>query len=116
MSLRNFNQIVYLRKNDILVYYTLFFIRIRKFCLKLAVLNSLTEPCNATKKNARLSTIKTYYFISFIFFLFSSAHRQPLGGVLQKSCSATVLKPIKKIPAKEFNFSLKLHASSLQLY
>ena len=66
------------------------------------------------------STIKIHYFISFILFLSSSAHRQPLGGVLQKSHSVTVLKPIKKfdqkIPAKEFNFSLKVHASSLQLY
>ena len=39
---------------------------------------------------------KTHYFISFILFLSSSAHRQPLGGALQKSGSATVLKPIKK--------------------
>ena len=78
-------------------YITIFFlIRIRKFCLMLAVLNFLTEPCNATKKNARLGAIKAYYLISFIFFLLSTAHRQPLGGVLQKSCSATVLKPIKK--------------------
>ena len=88
-----------------------FFIRTSKFCLSLAVLNyfsflrlkcskfafiSPTEPFNATKKNVRLSTIKTHYFISFILFLSSSAHRQPLGGVLQKSGSATVLKPIKK--------------------
>ena len=54
------------------------------------------EPCNATKKNIRLSTMKTHYFISFICFLSSSAHRQPPGGVLQKTGSATVLKPIKK--------------------
>ena len=78
------------------------------------------EPCNTTKKNARLSTIKANYFSSFILFLSSSAHRQSLGGVLQKSRSSTVLKRIKKfdqkIPAKELNFSLKLHASSLQLY
>ena len=39
---------------------------------------------------------KAHYFISFIFFLSSSAHRQPLGGVLQKDGSATVLKPIKQ--------------------
>ena len=38
----------------------------------------------------------THYFISLIFFLSSSAHRQPLGGVQQKSGSATVLKPIEK--------------------
>ena len=37
---------------------------------------------------------KTHYLISFIFFLSSSAHRQPLRGVLQKG-SATVLRPIK---------------------
>ena len=30
---------------------------------------SSTELCNATKKNVRLSTIKTQYFISFILFL-----------------------------------------------
>ena len=55
---------------------------------------------------------ETHYFISFILFLSSSAHKQSLGGVLQKIGSATVLKPIKKILAKEFNFSLKLQASS----
>ena len=69
--------------------YTLFFIRTSKFCLRLAVLKffpflrlkcsyivliSPTEPCNATKKNARMSTIKTHYFISFILFLSSSTH------------------------------------------
>ena len=58
------------------------FIRTSKFCLRLTVLNflsflrlkccefvpiSLTEPCNTTKKNVRLSTIKTLYFISFFF-------------------------------------------------
>ena len=48
------------------------------------------------QRRMSLSTIKTHYFISFIFFLSSSAHRQPLGGVLQKIGSATVLKPIKK--------------------
>ena len=60
------------------------------------VLISPTEPCNATEKNVRLSAIKTHYFISFILFLSSSAHRKPLGGVLRKIGSATVLKPIKK--------------------
>ena len=107
-------------------HYTLFLIRTSKFCLRLAVpyffsflrlkcsvcvLISRTEPCNAAKKNVRLTTIKTHCFISFIFFLSSSAHRQRLGSVLQKSRSATVLKPIKKfdqkIPAKEFNFPSK---------
>ena len=39
--------------------------------------------------------MKTPYFISFIIFLSSSTHRQPLGRVLQKIGSATVLKPIK---------------------
>ena len=88
-----------------------FFIRTSKFSLRLTVLNffsflrlkysqfvliSPNEPCNATKKNVRLSTIKAHYFISFILFLSSSAHRQPLGGVPQKSGFATVLKPIKK--------------------
>ena len=85
--------------------YILFFIRASKFCLSVAVLFvifvifvliSPTEPCNTTKKNIRLSTIKIHYFISLIFFLSSSARRQPLGGVLQKIGSATVLKPIKK--------------------
>ena len=47
--------------------------------------NFLTETCNATKKNVRLSTIKTHNFLSFILFLSSSARRQPLWGVLQKS-------------------------------
>ena len=61
-------------------------------------------PNNATKKNVRLSTIKTHYFIFFILFLSSSSHKQPLGGALQKIGSATELKPIKKTPAKEFNF------------
>ena len=87
--------------------HTLFFIRTSNFCLRLAVLifffhiwgwnvlHFLTEPCNATKKNVRLSTIKTHYFIPFILFLSSSAHRQPPGGVLQKIDSATVLRPIK---------------------
>ena len=66
------------------IYYTLFFITTSKFCLRLAVLNifsflrlkcsefvliSPTEPCNATKKNVRLSTIKTHFhfFHSFSF-------------------------------------------------
>ena len=48
------------------------------------------------QKNVSLSTIKTHNFISFILFLWSRAHMQPLGGVLQKIGSATVLKPIKK--------------------
>ena len=55
-----------------------------------------TETCNATKKNVRLSTIKTHDFISFILFLSSSAYRQAMGGVLRKVGSATVLKPITK--------------------
>ena len=105
---------------------TLFFlIRTSKFCLRLAVLNffhfwgwnvliSPTEPCNATKKNVRLSTIKAHYFISFILFLSNSPHRQPLGGVLQKISFATVLKPIKKCLRR--SFSLKLQASNLQLH
>ena len=38
---------------------------------------SPTEPCNATKKNVRVSTVKTHYFIPYILFLSSSAHRQP---------------------------------------
>ena len=91
--------------------YTLFFIRASKFCLRLAVLNfflflklkfsqfvlnSPTGPCNATKKNVRLSIIITHYFIPFILFLLSSAHRQALGGVLQKIGSTSVLKPITK--------------------
>ena len=96
------------------LFYTLFFlIRTSKFCLGLAVLNfffffifgaemflicsyfpNWTLQC--TEENVRLNTIKTHYFISFILFLSSSAHRQPLGGVLQKIGSATVLKPIKK--------------------
>ena len=91
--------------------YTLFFIRTSKFCLRLTVLNYFsflrlkcsqfvlicpTGPWNGTKKNARLSSMKTHYFISFILFLSSSTHRQPLGGVLQKLDSATVLNPVKK--------------------
>ena len=48
------------------------------------------------KDDVRLSDIKAHYFISFILFPSSRAHRQPLGGVLQKIGSATVLKPIKK--------------------
>ena len=112
---------------------TLFFLLIRtsKFCLRLAVLNffsilrlkcskfvviSPTEPSNATKKNVRLSTIKTHYFIFFILFLSSSTHKQPLGGVLQKNWFCSCAKANQKIPAKEFNFSLKLRASSLQFY
>ena len=65
---------------------------------------SPTEPCNATKSNVRLSIIKTHYFISYILFLSSSAHRQPLGGVLQKSGSPTVLNPIKKYLQRSPNF------------
>ena len=99
--------------------YTLFFIRTNKFCLSLAVLNyfsflrlkcskfafiSPTEPFNDTKKNVRLSTMKTHYFISFILFLSSSAHREPLGGVLQKTGSATVLKPTKKCLQRSWIF------------
>ena len=107
-----------------------FFVRTSKFCLRMAVLDffsflrlkcsqfvvSPTEPCNPTKKNARLSTIKTHYFTSFILFLSSSAHRQPLGGVLRKKRFCNFAKINEKIPATEFNFSLELHASSLQLY
>ena len=106
---------------------TLFFLLIRtsKFCLRLAVLNffsilrlkcskfvviSPTEPSNATKKNVRLSTIKTHYFIFFILFLSSSTHRQALGGVVQKKWFCNCAKANQKIPAKEFNFSLKLRA------
>ena len=48
------------------------------------------------QKNVRLNTVKTHYFISFILLLSSSAHRQPLGDVLQKIGSAPVVKPIKK--------------------
>ena len=88
-----------------------FFIRTSKFYLRLAVLIffqflrlkssyfvliSPTEVCNGTKKNVRLSTIKTRYFIFLVLSLSSSAHRQPLGVVPQKIGSATVLKPIKK--------------------
>ena len=73
------------------------------------------EPCNATKKNVWLSTIKTHCFTSFILFLSSSTHRQQLG-VLQKKRFCNCAINNQKIPAKEFNFSLKLHASSLQLY
>ena len=85
---------------------TLFFIWTSKFCLRLAVLNFFfsflrlkcsyfpTEPCNATKKNVRVSTIKTRHFISLILFPLCSAHR--LRGVLQKIGSGTVIKPIKK--------------------
>ena len=104
-----------------------FFIRTSKCCLRLAVINfffifeanmllicsyfpNWTLQCQ--KKNVRLSTIKTHYFISSILFLSSSAHRQPLGGVLQKSRSATVLKPIKKfdqkILAKRAQFFIKV--------
>ena len=65
--------------------HTLFFIRTSNFCLRLAVLifffhiwgwnvlHFLTEPCNATKKNVRLSTIKTHYFI-LSFFFFHAVH------------------------------------------
>ena len=60
------------------------------------VLISPNEPCNATEKNIRLSKIKTHHFISSILFPSSSAHRQPLGGVLQKIGPAIVLKSIKK--------------------
>ena len=96
-----------------------FFMRTSRFCLRLAVLNifsflrlkcsefvliSPTEPCNATKKNVRLTTRKTPHSISFILFLSSSAHRQRLGGVLQKSCSAIVLKSIKKYLQKSSLF------------
>ena len=82
------------------VKYTLSFIRTSKFCLRLAVLNFFFHFWGWNVLNLfffpRLSAIKTRYFISFILFLSSSAHRQPLGGVLQKTGSATVLKPIKK--------------------
>ena len=83
-----------------------FFIRTSKFCLRLAVLNFfhfwgwnvlnlfLLPRLNFAMPQRRMS--ETHYFISFILFLSSSAHRQPLGGVLRKSRSATVLKPIKK--------------------
>ena len=106
--------------------YTLFFIRTSKFCLRLTVLNfffffifgaemflicsyfpNWTLQC--TEENVRLNTIKTHYFISFILFLSSSAHRQPLGGVLQKSGSATVLKPIKKYLQRSSNL-LKMNS------
>ena len=105
-----------------------FFIRTSTFCLRLAVLYFFffsrlkcsyfpdwTLQCH--KEECQTAYNKnTLNFISFILFLSSSAHRQPLGGVLQKNSSPTVLKPIKKIPAKEFNFSYKLQASCVQLY
>ena len=47
------------------------------------------------KDDVRLSAIKAHYFISFILFPSSRAHRQPLGGILKKIGSATVLKPVK---------------------
>ena len=55
-----------------------------------------------THNNVRLSTVKTHFLISFILFLSSSAYRQPLGGVLQESDSATVLKPIKNTCGVQF--------------
>ena len=48
------------------------------------------------KEECRTEYYKNTLFISFILLLSSSALRQPLGGVLQKSGSATALKPIKK--------------------
>ena len=107
-----------------------FFIRTSKFCLRLVainffhfsgwnVLNSFLFPeLNLAMPQRRMSdwVQEKHYLIFFILFLSGSAHRQPLGSVLQKSRSATVLKPIKKFDkkatAKDFNFSLKLHASS----
>ena len=88
-----------------------FFIKTSKFCLRLAVLNFFhfwgwnvlnlflfphwtlqyhKDECQ-TEYNKNI-----LYFISFILFLSSSAHIQPLGVALQKSGSATVLEPIKK--------------------
>ena len=112
-----------------LPYYTLFFIRTSKFCLRLAVLifffhfwgwnvlNLFLFPrLNLVIPQRRMSDwVQEKQTISFILFPSSSAHRQPLGDVLQKIGSPTVLKAIKKIPAKEFNFLLKLQASSLQI-
>ena len=106
-----------------------FFISTSKFCLRLAVLiffifeAEMFFICSyfpdwtlqGHKEECKTDTIKIHYFISFILFLSSSAYRQPLGDVLQKIGSATA-KTNQKIPAKEFNFSLKLHTSSLQLY
>ena len=83
-----------------------FFLRTSKLCFRLAVLNlfyfrdwnvltlSLFPQMNLAMPQRRIS--ETHYFISFILFLSSSAQRQPLGNVLQKIGSATVLKPIKQ--------------------
>ena len=91
--------------------YTLFFIGTSKFCLRLAVLKFfhfwgcnvlnlfLSSLLNLAMPQRRVSDWvqqKAHCFISFIFFLSSSAHRQPLGDVLQKNGSVTVQKYLKR--------------------
>ena len=87
-----------------------FFIRTSKFCLKPAVLNFFfifetemflicsyfadwTLQCHREECQTEYNKNTLFHF--FHFFLSSSVHRQTLGDVLQKSRSATVLKPIK---------------------
>ena len=47
------------------------------------------------KEECQTECNKNTLFHFFILFLLSSAHGQPLGGVLQKIGYAAVLKPIK---------------------
>ena len=88
-----------------------FFMRTSRFCLRLAVLNifsflrlkcsefvliSPTEPCNATKKNVRLSTIKTLFHF-FHSFSFKQRTQAATGRCsTKKRFSNCAIKPIKK--------------------
>ena len=71
-----------------------------------------TEPCNAKKKNVRLSTIKTHYFTFFIISFFKQRTQAATGRCSTKYRFCNCAKTNQKIPAKEFNFSLNLQASS----
>ena len=108
-----------------------FFIRTSKFCLRLAVLDFFfifeaemflicsyfsdwTLQCH--KEECQTEYNKNTLFHFFHSFSFKQRTKAATGRCSTKNRFCNCAKINQKIPAKEFNLSLKLHTSSLQLY
>ena len=73
-----------------------------------------TSECYKEECQAEYNKKHTISFLPF--FSFQAAHIGSHWEVFYKKRFRNYAKTNQKIPAKVFNFSLKLHASSLQLY
>ena len=107
--------------------YTFFSIRTSKFCLRLAVLNFFsflrlkcsyfpdwTLQCH--KEECQTEYNKNTLLHFFHYFSFKQRTKAATGRCSTKNRCCNCAKTNQKIPAKEFNCSLKLQDSSLQLY